>query len=194
MNLHLPGADVTLHADFLPRDEADTLLRTLIETLPWQQRDVTVQGRSYPQPRLTAWFGDAGAYTYSGLTLEAEPWTPELARLRDLIEERTGVRHNSVLANHYRAGRRDSIGMHSDDEVELGRDPEIASVSLGEERPFVLAPKPWIKAERTEIPLPHGSLLVMRGQTQRNWRHGVDKPSMPSKASRVNLTFRTIRR
>lgn len=194
MNLHLPGADVALHADFLTRDDADALLRTFIQTLPWQQRDVTVQGRSYPQPRLTAWFGDAGAYTYSGLTLEAEPWTTELAWLRDMIAERTGVRHNSVLANHYRAGRRDSIGMHSDNEPELGRDPEIASISLGEERPFVLAPKPWTKASRNEIPLPHGSLLVMRGTTQRNWNHGVDKPTRPSTASRINLTFRTIQR
>lgn len=194
MNLHLPGADVALTADFLSRADADALLKTLIETLPWQQRDVVVQGRTFPQPRLTAWFGDAGAYTYSGLTLQAEPWTPELAMVRDLIEEKTGVRHNSVLCNYYRAGRRDSIGMHSDNEPELGKNPEISSVSLGDQRPFVLAPKRGVNGRRVAVPLPHGSLLVMRGETQRNYLHGVDKQSAPSIAPRINLTFRTILR
>ena len=190
----LPNADVRLDADFLPRDQADALLARLVATLPWEQRDVVVQGRTFPQPRLTSWHGDAGAYTYSGLTLEAKPWTPELDLIRDRIEAATGIRFNSVLANLYRAGRRDSIGMHSDSERELGRQPTIASVSLGRERDFVLAPKKGRPGARTALRLPHGSLLVMAGRTQDDWLHGVDKEAAPSPAARLNLTFRTIRR
>lgn len=192
INLHLPNADVRLMDDFIPQDLADRLLEALKRTLPWEQRDVVVQGRTYAQPRLTAWFGDSGEqYTYSGLTLTPHPWTPELEWVRTRIEKVTGIRFNSALANLYRSNR-DSIGMHSDSEPELGRDPIIASVSLGREREFILAPKKGREGRRTPVRLPHGSLLLMGSGTQPNWLHGIDKESAPSTLERVNLTFRTI--
>lgn len=192
MNLHLPNADVRLDAGFLTTDEADALLAALASTVPWEQRDVVVQGRTYAQPRLTAWFGDSDEpYTYSGLTLHPNAWTPELERLRDMIETRTGVRFNSALANRYRSNR-DSIGMHSDSERELGPDPIIGSISLGREREFVMAPKKGRAGRRTPIRLPHGSLLMMGAGTQINWMHGIDKEAVPSDQERINITFRTI--
>ena len=193
MDLHLPGADVRLDREFMTRADADRLFAEIERTTPWQQRDVVIGGRTIPQPRLTSWHGDAGSYTYSGLTLEAEPWTEAIAEVRDMIEASLGVRFNSVLANLYRAGRRDSIGMHSDNERELGRHPTIASVSLGRERGFVLAPRKGRDGRRTVVALPHGSLIVMAGSTQDNWLHGVDKEALPSPAARINLTFRNIR-
>lgn len=192
MKLHLPNADVSLHADFIAPDVADALLETFVSGLPWEQRDVVVKGATYPQPRLTAWFGDPGeSYTYSGLTLQPHAWTPELDMVRDMIEAKCGIRFNSALANLYRTNR-DSIGMHSDSEPELGRDPTIASISLGRERDFVLAPRKGREGRRTVVRLPHGSLLLMGPGTQPNWLHGIDKETAPSTRVRVNLTFRTI--
>lgn len=192
--IHLPNADVRLDETFIPYGDATALYDRLARDLPWEQRDVTVQGRVFQQPRLTSWHGDAGSYTYSGLTLEAKPWTEDLIAIRDRLEAELGIRFNSVLANLYRAGRRDSIGMHSDSERELGRFPTIASISLGRERAFILAPKKGREGSRTALRLPHGSLLVMAGATQDNWLHGVDKEAAPSPEGRINLTFRTIRR
>ena len=193
MKLHLENADVTLSTQFLDGEDADRLLAALRDGLPWEQRDVVVQGRTYPQPRLTAWFGDEdGSYTYSGLTLSPNPWTPELAEIRDRIEAHTGIRFNSALANRYRAGRRDSIGMHSDSERELGPNPVIASVSLGRDCEFRLAPKKGRSGRPTKVRLTHGSLLVMGRGTQPNWMHGIEKEAVPATSDRINLTFRNI--
>ncbi len=192
MNLHLPGADVRLIANFLTAREADALFQRLLDELPWEQRDVVVNGTRYPQPRLTSWHGDAGSYTYSGLTLQAGGWTPDLEWVRKKIEKETDILFNSMLANLYRKGRRDSIGMHSDSEPELGGDPVIASLSLGREREFILAPKKGREGKRTVLRLPHGSLLIMGKGTQKNWMHGIEKEAQPSPAARINLTFRNI--
>lgn len=192
MNLHLPGADVQLISNFLNTEEADALFQRLQDDLPWEQRDVVVHGTRYPQPRLTSWHGDAGSYTYSGLTLQAGAWTPDLEWVRQKIEEQTGILFNSMLANLYRKGRRDSIGMHSDSERELGNDPFIVSLSLGRVRDFILAPKKGRDGKRTVLPLPHGSLLIMGKGTQKNWMHGIEKEAQPSPAARINLTFRNM--
>lgn len=192
MNLHLPGADVRLIRNFLTNEDADALFQRFLDELPWEQRDVVVNGNRFPQPRLTSWHGDAGSYTYSGLTLQAGGWTPDLEWVREKIEEETGILFNSMLANLYRKGRRDSIGMHSDSERELGPDPVIVSLSLGREREFILAPKKGREGKRTVLRLPHGSLLVMGKGTQKNWMHGIEKEVQPSPAARINLTFRNI--
>ena len=195
MDLHLANARVTLDPSFLAEPDADRLLAALTRDIPWEQRDVVVNGRTFPQPRLTAWFGDAGrSYTYSGLTLEPNPWTPELAEIRDRIAEATGIRFNSALANRYRAGRRDSIGMHSDSERELegSPDPIIASVSLGRDCDFRLVPKKGRPGAPAKVRLTHGSLLLMGRGTQPNWLHGIDKEAAPAASDRINLTFRNI--
>jgi len=93
-----------------------------------------------------------------------------------------------VLLNYYRNGR-DSNGWHSDDEPELGDNPVIASLSLGAPRDFQLRSK-RDKSLKQTLSLEHGSLLVMRGTTQRCWQHQI--PKRANAASRINLTFRTI--
>ena len=148
-------------------------------------------GREVDTPRLTAWYGDPGvSYAYSGAVHDARPWPPEVARLRDRLHDELGVRFNGVLGNLYRDGR-DAMGWHSDDERELGPRPVIASVSLGAARRFRLRHRTSADAPSLDLPLQHGSLLVMRGDTQRCWRHCVPRTARTCSA-RVNLTFRRI--
>ena len=188
-DLRLPGADVVLHPSPDLGLPADELLRRLLAETPWIQRSVRIRGREIPQPRLVSWHGDE-AYAYSGLALAPEPWTPLLVALRDRVSALTGSSFNSVLLNRYRGGR-DSIGMHADDEPELGARPVIASISLGAERTFDLRRKDG-SGRTVHVPLTHGSLLVMSGDTQRNWLHGIAKTDRPT-GERVNLTFRLTR-
>ena len=102
---------------------------------------------------------------------------------------RFDLRFNSVLANLYRDGR-DSMGWHSDDEPELGREPAIASLSFGAVRRFRFRSRETRRVAGA-IDLAHGSLLVMRGATQRLYQHDLPKTSA-AVGPRVNLTFRTI--
>jgi alkylated DNA repair dioxygenase AlkB len=170
----------------LPLSNAEILSRLLAET-EWRAETVLVYGKRHLQPRLTAWHGDA-AYTYSGLTLEPLPFTPLLQTIREAVESATARRFNSVLLNYYR-NERDSMGMHSDDEPELGPEPAIASVSFGDTRTFTLKHK---RSKRTlKLDLTDGSLLLMAGCFQKNWLHGVNKQARPADP-RVNLTFRFI--
>jgi len=168
----------------LPNDE---ILARLLGETAWRAETVTVYGKRRLQPRLTAWHGSAG-YTYSGLTLAPLPFTPLLEQIRAAAEKATGRRYNSVLLNYYR-NERDSMGMHSDDEPELGPEPAIASVSFGAERVFALRHKRTRQTVR--LALPDGSLLFMAGATQRHWLHGINKQARPL-GPRVNLTFRYI--
>ena len=173
-------------------DEQD-ILDKLIKDTPWRLEHVTVWGKTYPQPRLVAWYGDdAMNYSYSGVSLSALPWTPGLLQLKDKVDRLCDTSFNSVLLNYYR-DHRDSMGFHADDEPELGQFPTIASVSFGEERQFVLKHKYREDIEDVKLHLPSGSLLLMRGATQANWKHGIPKESRPC-GPRVNLTFRVIQR
>lgn len=167
------------------------MLNELIERTPWRNDSVIVWGRPYPQPRLTAWYGDEGArYEYSGIELDPLPWTPQLLAIKTSVERAAGSRFNSVLLNYYR-NERDSMGLHSDDEPELGALPVIASLSLGEARTLVFRHRSDRSRKSIRIELGDGSLLLMRGATQRNWKHGIAKERGPCSA-RVNLTFRQI--
>ena len=187
VRLPMPDADVTYHEKPDLGIDADALMRILRSETPWMQNHLRFGEKVVPEPRLVSWHG-ADAYTYSGLTLAPNPWTPTLLALRDRLQDLTGARFNSVLLNLYRSGR-DSIGMNADDEPELGRDPVIASVSLGDERRFRFERKDR-SLRGVGIDLAHGSLVVMRGATQRNWKHGIDK--IRSDRERINLTFRML--
>jgi alkylated DNA repair dioxygenase AlkB len=185
------GGSLRFEPGWLSRDEADALFDDLRYATAWSQGAIVMFGRELLEPRLTAWFGDAD-YTYSGRTVRAFPWPVSLAALRVRVERAAGVPFNAVLLNLYRDGR-DSMGLHSDDELELGRDPTIASVSLGVGRRFVLVPKR--KSARREgayeLELVHGSLLVMAGACQHQYRHGVPKQPL-IRGERINLTFRRV--
>jgi len=170
--------------------EAAALFDELRRDVQWQQEEVLIFGQRRRVPRLVAWHGDTGAsYVYSGTDHLPEPWTPALARIRDRVQALTGARFNAVLLNLYRDGR-DGMGWHADDEPELGPNPVIASVSLGATRRFCLRHRRR-KDLKLDLPLPHGSLLCMSGETQHHWLHAVPKTRLPV-GERVNLTFRLV--
>ena len=189
--LPLPGAELLFAPNFLPAAKATALLTALTATVAWEQRTIRLFGQEFPQPRLTAWYGDPEArYTYSGLAWEPRPWLPALAALRASVEAATAGRYNSVLLNLYRDGR-DSMGWHADDEPELGPTPAIASLSLGAVRRFRLRPRAGLLHAPFGIDLPTGSLLLMRGPTQQHWQHALPKTARPV-GPRLNLTFRWV--
>ncbi|MEJ0002400.1 MAG: alpha-ketoglutarate-dependent dioxygenase AlkB [Pararobbsia sp.] len=174
----------------LPRP-AEDLLREIVEETPWRSDSVTIYGKQYVQPRLIAWYGDPGkTYSYSGVSLEPLMWTPTLLEIRQVVQDLSGETFNSVLLNYYR-DHRDSMGYHSDDERELGPTPIIASLSLGASRIFTLKHKTRRELKPVRLELASGCLLVMKGGTQRFWKHGIDKQTSPC-GPRINLTFRRI--
>ena len=186
----LPG-QCLLYPDFLSPSEGYALLDRLQISVSWETHSVRLFGRTHQCPRLIAWYGDSGArYKYSGVVHQPREWLEELTTLRSSIQQALDSPFNSVLLNYYRDGN-DGMGMHSDDEPELGTRPVIASVSLGETRRFVLQPRDKSRAAGVKLDLPHGSLLVMQGFCQRDWKHGVPK-TRKSAGPRINLTFRNI--
>jgi alkylated DNA repair dioxygenase AlkB len=188
--LSLPDAEIYVQRNFPTGIAAEIALKRLMAETPRRSETVTLWGKTYAQPRLTAWYGDAGrAYTYSGITLQPEPWTKLLQELKADVERAVAEQFNSVLLNYYR-NERDSVGYHSDDEAELGPTPVIASLSFGDTRTFVLKSK-HRRHKPVRIALEDGTLLLMKGATQQNWRHGVEKETKPC-GPRLNLTFRRI--
>jgi alkylated DNA repair dioxygenase AlkB len=176
--------------DFYSYSKASEIFKILRDEIAWKQESMNMYGREILFPRLTAWYGDSDKpYSFSGITLRPSPWTETLTQVREDVAGLSSVRFNSVLLNRYRDGN-DSISWHTDAEKELGQNPIIASVNFGAERIFQLR---HIKTgERIDIPLKHGSVLIMQGTLQHFWQHQVPKTKKPL-GERINLTFRYIR-
>lgn len=180
---------VYLVEQYLPQDIANSYCQRLRQDIQWHHEHYKIYGKDVAAPRLIAWYGDShAAYTYSGITHSPLPWLPLLIEIKNNIEQFTRHEFNSVLCNLYRNGQ-DSMGWHADKEPELGKNPCIVSLSLGEERLFKLRHN---KSKQTvDIVLSNGSLLLMGGELQYHWRHAVPKTQKP-KSERINLTFRNI--
>ena len=172
---------------FFNSDECEQMFRSINDETPWEARNIVLFGKEVPQPRLACWYGDL-AYSYSGITLDPRPMTPTLLEIKQRCEQAATARFNSVLVNLYRDGQ-DSMGLHADDEPELGVEPIIASVSFGGERNFRLRHRQ--SKDLQQISLATGSLLVMSGLSQECWMHDVPK-TKKFVAPRINLTFRYI--
>jgi alkylated DNA repair dioxygenase AlkB len=190
VNLNLPDGDAVYHPHFFDHASADTYFQMLMDETAWQQDEITIFGKTHPQPRLTAFYGDQGkTLSYSGIAMQAHRWTETLLQIRQKIQIACDASFNTVLLNLYRDGR-DSNGWHADDEKYLGRNPVIASVTFGAERVFQLRHN-TLKGETRKVLLGHGSLLVMAGQTQHCWKHQIAKTTKPV-GPRINLTFRYV--
>jgi alkylated DNA repair dioxygenase AlkB len=186
----LPDADIRYYPNFIKYQDATALLDRLLYETDWKEESITLFGKKYKQPRLTAWYGEEQMnYSYSGINMVALPFTPTLLKIRSLVECFTNETFNSVLLNLYRDGD-DSNGWHSDDEKELGKDPVIASLSLGAVRKFKLKYR-LDSTIRYDISLGHGSLLLMKAETQHFWKHQIPKSKKVDQA-RINLTFRRL--
>ncbi|MEM1403552.1 MAG: alpha-ketoglutarate-dependent dioxygenase AlkB [Pseudomonadota bacterium] len=189
--LTLPDGELELFRSPDLGTDYKALFETLEAQIAWREESIRLYGKTYVQPRLLAWYGDPEAqYSYSGRRYDPLPWISPLADMKDRIETLSGARYNSVLANLYR-NERDSMGLHADDEPELGAEPVIASLSLGEERVFRMKHRHRKEVKPVRIPLTSGSLLLMRGKTQQYWKHEVPKQRVAC-GPRINLTFRWI--
>lgn len=183
-------ADVSYLGGFLEEEDADRAFAAAAQE-PYVQERIRIHGRTHDIPRLTMWYSDDGStYTYSGIATEPKPFPPFVREMNDRIAHKTGLSFNSVLINFYRDGN-DKVGWHSDDERELGREIHIASVSLGAERAFRMRRR-RDHSQVVDLPLGHGSLLVMRHPTQLHWEHCLP-PRKRIAEPRYNLTFRSIR-
>ncbi len=168
---------------FLPLDLADRYFTELRDECAWEQKPGIF---GHMQPRLIASYGEPGiVYRYSGRDNVALPWTPTLLEIKEKIEVVQGP-YNYCLLNRYRDGQ-DSMGMHADDEPELGN--VIGSLSLGAIRTFRI--KHNTTKETMKFPVGHGTLIIMAGTMQHYWKHEIPKTKEPV-GQRINLTFRWI--
>lgn len=171
-------------------EEAESLYSTLYNKIEWKHDEAIIFGKKIVTKRQVAWYGDKEfTYTYSNVSKKAMLWTKDLRRLKSLVEEKCNAEFNSCLLNLYADGAA-GMGWHSDAERDLVKNGTIASVSLGAERIFRFKNK--ASKQLVSINLEHGSLLVMRANTQSNWLHCLPK-SVRVTTPRINLTFRQIR-
>lgn len=185
------GGVVEYTPRFFSSTESENFFRTLMTELAWRQDEITLYGKTHLVPRLQAWYGAPTTnYAYSGIALRPLPMTATLETIKKSVQAATGEEFNCVLANLYRTGS-DYAAYHSDDERELGRNPTIASVSFGASRKFRLKHKFDKGMATTDIDLEDGSLLLMKGATQHNYKHMLVKTAKPVH-ERINLTFRYI--
>jgi alkylated DNA repair dioxygenase AlkB len=188
--IELRDGEILWVRHFYSPEKATQLYSRLQEEIPWRQDSIRIAGKDTPIPRLQAWFADPGlSYTYSGLTLEPNPWSDTLLHTKQEIEHFSDTRFNSLLANLYR-NQHDSVGWHADNEPELGNNPVIASLSLGGERNFQLKHRDHPE-KKLDIQLGSGDLIIMKGTLQHHWLHQIPK-SRKHCEPRINLTFRRI--
>jgi alkylated DNA repair dioxygenase AlkB len=180
---------VNYYGKIMTSFDANRYFELLLNNILWKNDKTIVFGKAIVTKRKVAWYGDSDySYTYSNSTKQALAWTKELLGLKHMIENVTGSNFNSCLLNLYHNGN-EGIAWHSDDEESLGRNNNIASLSLGAERKFLFKHK--LTKQIVSILLEHGSLLIMKGSTQTNWLHSLPK-SKRILQPRINLTFRSI--
>lgn len=180
----LADGGILLYAEaFLPPDVADRYFAELRDHCAWEQKPGVF---GHMQPRLTASYGDESVtYFYSGTKNRALPWTPTLVEIKQKIEAVHGL-YNYCLLNRYRSGQ-DSMGMHADDEPEMGN--VIGSLSLGATRTFRIRHSRTKETQTFQVR--NGTLIIMAGTMQQFWKHEVPKTTQ-SVGERINLTYRMI--
>lgn len=177
------------YGKFLTFDEANGYFHSLLQNIPWKNDEVVVFGKHTVTKRKTAWYGDSNyVYIYSNTIKQALSWTRELINLKHLVENLSNTKFNSCLLNLYHDGN-EGMGWHSDDEKSIEENSTIASVSFGAERKFSFKHKQNKKI--ISVLLEHGSLLLMKEVTQKNWLHSLPK-SKKITLPRINLTFRRM--
>lgn len=185
----LPDANVMLIDRFFNKEQSDHYYKVLLNQTRWREYSMPMYDKIVTAPRMICWFEDKDN---PGRDAEIPELTDELNQIRDRVEEETGLRFNAVLLNLYR-DRKDGVAWHSDKTGKSGVNPVIASVTFGETRLFRLRHKMRKDVPQIEIPLHHGSLLVMSGTTNSFWEHQVPKTAR-NVLPRINLTFRQVKR
>lgn len=181
--------DLIYIPQYLDAERAATLFTELLEHTVWEQKEITLFENTYPEPRLTAWYG-LESYSYTGVKQEKNPWTDTLNEIRLELQRMCNATFTGVLLNLYRDGN-DGVGWHADDETEIRKNSTIASLSLGATRRFKLKHRYRDELPHKVFDLAAGDLVVMRGRTQQFWKHTVTKTAKRV-PPRINLTFRHI--
>ncbi|WP_407480824.1 alpha-ketoglutarate-dependent dioxygenase AlkB family protein [Elizabethkingia meningoseptica] len=188
-NLLPKDGTVNYYGKIFSLEEANYFFNVLLNEIEWRNDEAVIFGKKILTRRKVAWYGDLPfEYTYSNATKTALPWTDNLLILKKLAEEGTGETYNSCLLNLYHSGE-EGMAWHSDAEKDLKKHGAIGSMSFGAERTFAFKHKKT--QEKVALTLEHGSLLVMKGETQDNWLHRLP-PTKKFFKERINLTFRTI--
>ena len=188
-NLLPIDGEVNYFGKIFSEEVANRYFEILLNSISWKNDEAFIFGKKIITKRKVAWYGDKEfKYTYSKTTKKALPWIPELLELKRYIEKKSGETYNSCLLNLYHTGA-EGMAWHSDDEKDLKKNEAIASVSFGAARKFAFKHKET--KETISVNLEHGSLLVMKGETQTYWLHRLP-PTKKINSARINLTFRTI--
>lgn len=188
-NLLPHGGTVLYYGQLMSLQTANHYLSILLNTIEWKNDEAVIFGKHILTKRKVAWYGDREFdYTYSNTTKKALPWTKELLELKAIAEKTLGETFNSCLLNLYHTGE-EGMAWHSDGEKDLKKNGAIGSMSFGAERKFAFKHKQ--SKQTVSLILEHGSLLVMKDETQTNWLHRLP-PTKQKHKPRVNLTFRTI--
>ena len=177
------------HGFVFSMQESDRLYKLLLHDSAWRNDEMVMYGKHIVTDRKVAWYGDdLEGFTFSNVIKNALPFTNELRKIKEKVEEVTGESYNACLLNLYHNGS-ESISWHNDNEACFKKKGAIASVSLGAIRKFAF--KHIRSKEVVSIILQHGSLLVMKDETQDHWVHSLP-PTKKVTEARINLTFRTI--
>ena len=110
---------------------------------------------------------------------------PLLDWARTSIEPRL----NGILINWYDGAKGHYIGPHRDSPEGLIDGAPIVTISLGEERIFRL--RPHGGKDKIDIPVVHGTVIVIPYKTNRRWTHEVPK-STKHAGKRISVTLRTF--
>lgn len=171
------------------QEEANLYYNMLMHTIEWRNDEAIIFGKHIITARKVAWYADANfSYTYSNTTKQALVWTKELLELKSITEKITKEKYNSCLLNLYHNGN-EGMAYHSDDETALRKNGAIASLSFGAERKFLFKHK--TNKHTISLLLEHGSILVMKDETQTNWLHRLPTTTKVN-SPRINLTFRQM--
>ncbi len=177
------------YGEIIATTEADSYFSALMKEIDWRRDQAIIFGKHIETKRKVAWYADHPFnYTYSNVTKYALPWTQNLLVLKRLVEQQSGESYNSCLLNLYHSGE-EGMAWHSDGETDLKENAAIASLTLGAIRKFSFKHKQ--NKEVVSLMLKAGSLLVMKGETQKHWLHRLP-PTKKVLEPRINLTFRTI--
>ena len=189
INLLPCDGEVHYFGRLITKQQADIYYNELMSNIAWENDQAIIFGKRIITKRKVAWYGDKPfQYTYSKITKQALSWTPALKEIKDIAEKESGESYNSCLLNLYHTGE-EGMAWHSDGEKDLKKNGAIASLSFGAERKFAFKHKKT--AEVVDVLLEHGSLLVMKDETQTHWLHRLP-PTKKISSPRINLTFRTI--
>lgn len=186
----LRNAGVVYEPGFMTGSECDSLLGS-IDSRPWMN-DLKRRVQHY------GWRYDYSA-RFVTENMKAEPLPVRIQDVAERLSRRGWFSQtpDQVIVNEYEPGQ--GIAPHVDRDC-FG--PAVATLSLGDCWPmqFIPAGRNADRAERQEVLLEVGSILVLTGAARDKWMHGVARrkadgrgPDKRVRQRRVSVTFRTIR-